>query len=77
MDEKVEKEILLRLLMRRRRKRRSEKVQKRAKHRFWVRSVLKRREEYRSLTQELRNDDRESFFQVGQHVLLSFCHTDM
>ena len=45
MDEKVEKEILLRLLMRRRRKRRLEKVQKRAKHRFWVRSVLKRRQE--------------------------------
>ena len=33
MDEKVEKEILLRLLMRRRRKRRLEKVQKRAKYR--------------------------------------------
>ena len=67
MGETVEEEIPLLLLlpMRRRRKRRLEKVQKRAKHRFWVRSVLKRRQElgqYKRLAQELRNDDRESFF---------------
>ncbi len=42
MDETVEEEILFLLLILERRKRRLEKVQKRAKHRFWVRSVLEK-----------------------------------
>ena len=73
MEETFEEEILFLLLMRRRRVR-LEKVKKRSKHRFWVRSVLKRRQElgeYSHLVQELRNDDKDFL-----NVPLPFCHTD-
>ena len=63
----LEEEILLLLLLRRRRKRRIlRRKQTRAKPKFWVRSIFKKREklgEYHRLVQELRNEDREYFFQ--------------